>query len=210
MRGLYGQGKPGLVLLAGPVLLLGVGLQAARGWDWHDHFYVGPPDPSRPRDPDLHYGAALPPDSAPPPLSSYHWPTFREALDRYGWFGRRACRGFPEPAPGLGEVPVSLVPPDAPQPEPAAMPHPVGTVRVVVPAGAHVWFDGQLTPQAGPVRDFKVSPPPGNPAAHEVLARWSKNGREVHGGSTIRVQAGQRVTVDFISAEMSPGGATIP
>jgi uncharacterized protein (TIGR03000 family) len=85
------------------------------------------------------------------------------------------------------------------------MPHRAGTVRVVVPAAARVWFDGKLTTQTGPVRDFRVSLSPERQVAHEVLARWSKYGREVGGSSTIDVQAGQRVTVDFISAELAKG-----
>jgi uncharacterized protein (TIGR03000 family) len=77
---------------------------------------------------------------------------------------------------------------------------------VVVPAAARVWFDGKLITQTGPVRDIRVSLWPNSPAAHEVLARWSKNGREVGGSSTIDVQAGQRVTIDFVSTEMEKEG----
>jgi uncharacterized protein (TIGR03000 family) len=85
------------------------------------------------------------------------------------------------------------------------MPSPAATVRVVVPAGARVWFDGNLSTEAGPVRYFTVSPSPENNTAHEVLARWSKGGQELGGSSTIRVPAGQRVTVDFVSAALQRG-----
>jgi uncharacterized protein (TIGR03000 family) len=81
------------------------------------------------------------------------------------------------------------------------MPSPTGSVRVVVTANARIWFDGELTSQTGPVRVF--TPPPGTDnATHTVEARWSREGREVHGGSTIQVHTGQRVTVDFVTPEV--------
>jgi uncharacterized protein (TIGR03000 family) len=71
-------------------------------------------------------------------------------------------------------------------------------VRVVVPAGAEVWFDGERTSQSGSLREF-VSPPlaPDDMYAYEVRARWMENGKPVEQTRRVLVRAGALTTVDF-------------
>jgi uncharacterized protein (TIGR03000 family) len=71
-----------------------------------------------------------------------------------------------------------------------------------VPANARIWFDGDLTHQTGPVRDFE-SPPlqPGQTYTYNIRARWMQNGQPVTQDRTVTV-AGQRTMVDF----MNPNG----
>jgi uncharacterized protein (TIGR03000 family) len=71
-------------------------------------------------------------------------------------------------------------------------------VRLIVPADAVVWFDGDKTSQAGTAREF-VSPPltPGMEYAYEVRVRWMENGQPVDQTRTITVRAGSATAVDF-------------
>src|SRR2546428_244853 len=92
-------------LLALPMLLLAAGIATAWPGDWGSYLHVGPA-----RNPDGSYvdysHSSLPPNSLPPPPSSYSWPTLRQALDQYGWFGRRACQERPVYTPAFAGVPV--------------------------------------------------------------------------------------------------------
>jgi uncharacterized protein (TIGR03000 family) len=70
-------------------------------------------------------------------------------------------------------------------------------IRVTVPAGAEIWFDGTPTTSTGTVRQFN-SPPltPGN-HSYEIRARWSENGREVTQTQRVEVTPGAHVNVGF-------------
>jgi len=70
-------------------------------------------------------------------------------------------------------------------------------VRVPVP-DAEIWFAGDKTQQTGVAREFQ-SPPldAGRTFTYEVRARWKENGREVNQTRSVKVQAGQWLTVDF-------------
>jgi len=83
-------------------------------------------------------------------------------------------------------------------------------IEVRVPAGAEVLFDGSTTKQTGTFRSF-VSPPleSGRDYSYEVQAKWTdENGKAVDQKRTIRVNPGQRTTVDFLSRPDTdrPGG----
>jgi uncharacterized protein (TIGR03000 family) len=75
-------------------------------------------------------------------------------------------------------------------------------VRVIVPAGAEVWFDGTKTSQTGGTREF-VSPPllPDTNYSYEVRARWMDNGAPVDQTRRVIVRAGALTTVDFTRPE---------
>src|SRR5438045_3093130 len=89
-----------LTLLAGAVLLGEVGAASAQP-SW---LRVGPPRTPEQywRDEQEYRNRINQPDAGPPPPSSWTWPSLREALDQYGWFGHRAGRGNridPYPSP---------------------------------------------------------------------------------------------------------------
>jgi uncharacterized protein (TIGR03000 family) len=71
-------------------------------------------------------------------------------------------------------------------------------IRVRVPAGAQVMFDGSRTRQTGTDRLFQ-SPPlqVGAAYTYQVSARWQVNGYERNEVRTVRVVPGQVVDVDF-------------
>jgi uncharacterized protein (TIGR03000 family) len=71
-------------------------------------------------------------------------------------------------------------------------------VRVLVPANAEIWFDGDKTSQTGSVREF-VSPPltPATDFAYEIRARWLENGKVVDQTRTVTVRGGALTVVDF-------------
>jgi uncharacterized protein (TIGR03000 family) len=72
-------------------------------------------------------------------------------------------------------------------------------VRVLVPAGAKVWFDGKATEQSGTERRFE-SPAltPGHAYSYDVKAQWrDKSGKEVTRSRRVDVSANANVTVDF-------------
>jgi uncharacterized protein (TIGR03000 family) len=73
-------------------------------------------------------------------------------------------------------------------------------VRVRVPPGTTVWFDGDRTSQTGTERNF-VSPPlePGRGYTYEVRARWMEGNRPMEDTRQVRVRAGETTTVDFLS-----------
>jgi uncharacterized protein (TIGR03000 family) len=204
MAGIRRTLKKEVAFLASPVMLFAAGLSLAQAGDWGSYLHVGPA-----RNPDGSYAdyshSALPPDSLPPPPSSYFWPTWREAVDQYGWFGRRACNGCAGGTPTFARISEPQPTFDPPQPEQMPLPSPAGSIRVIVPASASVWLDGQLTPQTGPVRLFAAPLQPGSGPTHEIKARWWKGGKEIRGGQQIRTEPGQRVTVDFVTPALEKG-----
>jgi uncharacterized protein (TIGR03000 family) len=178
------------VLLTGTILLLFTG--AARPGDWRSHIHVGPPRDDEPPIPGS-FNQWFPPDYGPYPAEWYHWPTLREALDQYGWFGRRACGGGPR-------GPVAGPPADGVPGEPVASGGPA-ILRVLVPADAEIWFDGGPTTQSGPQRLFETPALAGDRTyTYEVRVRWRDGGQEMSQTRTVQVSAGDRLTVDFRTA----------
>lgn len=72
-------------------------------------------------------------------------------------------------------------------------------VRVPDPA-AEVWIDGHKTKQTGTARQF-VSPTltPGRTYQYVIKAEWMVGGRKVEQSQKLTVQAGQRMSIDFLS-----------
>lgn len=73
-------------------------------------------------------------------------------------------------------------------------------IEVRLPAGADLWFEGVRTTQTGTYREF-VSPPlaPGRDYAYELRASWREGGREVSRTRRVRVRAGDRLDVNFLT-----------
>jgi uncharacterized protein (TIGR03000 family) len=71
-------------------------------------------------------------------------------------------------------------------------------VRVVVPADAELWFDGEKTAQTGTSREF-VSPPLtlGTDYSYEIRARWLENGKPVDQTRSVTVRGGSLTLVNF-------------
>jgi uncharacterized protein (TIGR03000 family) len=69
-------------------------------------------------------------------------------------------------------------------------------IRMSVPSGAQVWFDGEATSQTGPDREF-VSPPltPGREYVYHVRVRWEDNNKVVERKRDVTVHAGDRVNL---------------
>jgi uncharacterized protein (TIGR03000 family) len=77
-------------------------------------------------------------------------------------------------------------------------------VRVWMPADAELWFNGTPASQKGTYREFMSPPlPPGKGYVYEVRARWIVGGQPVEQTRTVRVHAGDRVSVDFTQAAAS-------
>jgi uncharacterized protein (TIGR03000 family) len=73
-------------------------------------------------------------------------------------------------------------------------------VEVRVPANAEIWFDGVKTNQTGELRNFSTPPlEAGRNFSYEVRARWTEDGKPVERTRTVRVRAGERTVVDFLS-----------
>src|SRR5579885_1131740 len=83
-----------------------------------------------------------------------------------------------------------------------AFPPGAAVLRVRVPADAELWFSGSPTSQRGSQRRF-VTPAiaDGGHFDYEVRARWREAGRLVEQRRSVRVHAGDRVTVDFTPAD---------
>jgi hypothetical protein len=76
----------GIVLLAAFALLVAAGRAGAHYPLAGGRIHVGPnPDPPPWSSDNGNPGNAL------PIYEGYHWPSLREALDQYGWFGRKGC-----------------------------------------------------------------------------------------------------------------------
>jgi uncharacterized protein (TIGR03000 family) len=70
------------------------------------------------------------------------------------------------------------------------------TIRLQVPEGARVWFDGEATSQSGADRIF-VSPAltPGYAYSYHIRVQWHENGQAVERTRDITVHAGDRINV---------------
>jgi uncharacterized protein (TIGR03000 family) len=75
-------------------------------------------------------------------------------------------------------------------------------IQLRVPNNAEVFFEGEKTNQTGPQRRF-VSPPlqVGTTFTYDVRARWmDDSGKPVEKTQQVKVQAGRRSMVDFLTA----------
>jgi uncharacterized protein (TIGR03000 family) len=81
---------------------------------------------------------------------------------------------------------------------PMPLPENAARIRVLAPADAAVWLDGEPMPSSGTERLF-VSPPltPGQTYTYEVRARWTADGRAVEQARRAAVRANDTTTVDF-------------
>lgn len=70
--------------------------------------------------------------------------------------------------------------------------------NVKVPPQAEVWINGDKTSRTGSQREFISNGLiPGRTYTYEIRARWTENGKEVERTRKIKVQGGERRTVDF-------------
>jgi uncharacterized protein (TIGR03000 family) len=71
-------------------------------------------------------------------------------------------------------------------------------VMVRVPASdAQVWFDDHRTQQTGTQRNFDSPSLESGTYSYKIRAKWRQDGKDKEQTRTVRVQPGQRVTVDF-------------
>jgi uncharacterized protein (TIGR03000 family) len=72
------------------------------------------------------------------------------------------------------------------------------TIRMSVPTGAQVWFDGAATTQTGAVREF-VSPSltPGSEYVYHVRVQWADNGKTVERNRDVKVHSGDRIHLNI-------------
>lgn len=126
--------------------------------------------------------------------------------------------GYPAIDPYANQYPVD--PSNQPQPPPQPVTLPVGEqapmpssdkaeIIVHVPLDAEVWIEGVKMKQAGSQRRF-ISPPlrPNLTYAYEIRATWQENGREVTNVNNVRIQAGDRSSITFISHARNNGALT--
>jgi uncharacterized protein (TIGR03000 family) len=75
-------------------------------------------------------------------------------------------------------------------------------IQMSVPEGAQVWFGDRGTTQTGASRQF-VSPPltPGQLYVYDVRVRWNRDGQPAERTQRVTVRAGDRINLDFNSAE---------
>jgi uncharacterized protein (TIGR03000 family) len=99
---------------------------------------------------------------------------------------------------------VSFYPPNFPQGSPmvgATTSNDQALIEVRCPADAQISFDGEETRQRGSDRLFtSPSLEPGKRYHYDVKARWNQDGRTEEKTRTVHIEAGRRVTVDFLSA----------
>lgn len=72
------------------------------------------------------------------------------------------------------------------------------TLRVLVPGDAEVFFEDEMVPGDGFVRDLSTVPlVPDRSYLYEVRARWTQDGRTVARKQMVRVRAGDSIVVDL-------------
>jgi uncharacterized protein (TIGR03000 family) len=103
---------------------------------------------------------------------------------RYPWIDGPPTRAH-------GPAPAVVAPPEDAPPAGAAV------LRVHVPAGARVWFSGELTAQQGPWRTF-VTPPlaAGCRYRYDLRVVWTQDGKEVERTRPVLLYAGGRLTIE--------------
>jgi uncharacterized protein (TIGR03000 family) len=71
-------------------------------------------------------------------------------------------------------------------------------IKVRVPAGTRLWFNGTRVPSKGRVLKFRTPPlKPGKEYAYDVRARWKENGRTVTQSRRVLVVPGRNLVVKF-------------
>ncbi|MBV9123906.1 MAG: TIGR03000 domain-containing protein [Planctomycetes bacterium] len=148
------------------------------------------------------YGLGL---LAAPLWWDYYYPNhYYYSGDYAGYYG--PDYGYYNTAPALDYstyAPPATAPDYPPQPDYNVNPPPSQNdnavhIRIVVPADAQVWFDGDKTNQTGTLREFQ-SPPltPDHDYTYHVRARWMQNGQEVNRDETLVVHANDHIIVDL-------------
>jgi uncharacterized protein (TIGR03000 family) len=80
-------------------------------------------------------------------------------------------------------------------------------IRVRVPAGAEIWFDGAKTTVTGTSRLFHTPPlDPGRVYSYEVRVRWADGDGTVEQTRRLTFRVGDRVDLDFTS----PNAGVVP
>jgi uncharacterized protein (TIGR03000 family) len=122
---------------------------------------------------------------SPSYYSSYYTPDYSNDVETYDY-------GYPETY-----TPYSYYPPSEVE-ESTAPADTRAHLRLIVPADAEVWFEGDRTAQTGSTREF-VSPAltPGVDYSYSIRARWLENGQVVDQTRKVTVGAGAWITVDF-------------
>jgi uncharacterized protein (TIGR03000 family) len=181
-----------LTLLAIPDLA-----KAEPPW-YRGHVHIGPENAYTRSIPGSFNQDLGPPDWAASVEYYYNWPTLRQALDEYGWFGHRYHKRGPDsgPSPGISVTPIEYPPAEViKSPEPAAP----ARIRVDVPEQARIWFDDQATVQTGTTRLFVTGPlKPGHDYVYQVKARWKSGDKEINRTLAIHFKAGEEKSVSFV------------
>jgi uncharacterized protein (TIGR03000 family) len=99
-------------------------------------------------------------------------------------------------APGRGPAEIGAAA-RAPADTGAARGERIARLRVRVPAGAEVWFDGFKTSSTGPAREFETPPLRPGKYAYTVRARWKEDGQEVTQSRDVVVTPGADIQVQF-------------
>jgi uncharacterized protein (TIGR03000 family) len=77
-------------------------------------------------------------------------------------------------------------------------------VRVLLPADARLWLQGEATSLTGSERVFASQPlTPGMAYTYQIKARWTQNGRPVEQSATVKVFANKTTTVEFRAPRVS-------
>jgi uncharacterized protein (TIGR03000 family) len=70
------------------------------------------------------------------------------------------------------------------------------TIRMHVPEGARIWFNGKATSQTGLDRTFETaSLLPGRDYVYQVRVQWDENGKAVERTRDLTVHAGDRINL---------------
>jgi uncharacterized protein (TIGR03000 family) len=192
-----------LVVGAGLGLHLFAGLVAAEPPGYMGPIHVGEPNAYTRSIPGSFNVRVIINDYGPDPEEYYHWPTARQALDEYGWFGLRAHKSSSRLGPAADWLPRS-------QPAPALTVPANSTVsgaeiEVRVPGNASLWFDEHLTSQTGTNRRFSTGALPSQHVyEYRVRARWTADGKDIDRTRAVQFKAGERLVVDFLVQDSVP------
>jgi len=117
----------------------------------------------------------------------------------YGGYYGPSAYGTPDPYTSLYYSPPAVQPYIPPALARNVNPKSV-TVDVRVPPDATIWFGDSKTSQTGSTRTF-ISPPlePGKVFAYDIHAQWTEGDKVVNRTKEVKVQAGQRVEVNFMN-----------
>ncbi len=171
------------------LVLLPFGTGSAKG---QPPFYrIGAPSPPV-RDP------RLTTDNGIPGTGSYYYrdypyPSLRQALQEYGWFGHRFDQSHS--AAATGAVEVSQAP---------------ALIWVHLPSDAELRVGGQMTSQRGDWRRFVTPNLPAGIFEYEVAAHWNENGQEMHRIRSVRIRSASEVVIDLLADEEASSPLPLP